>query len=56
MIFSNKLSLKPGHKARFLSLFEVVDKIYPKEKRLKKTNKSSSKNKRGGNFKSNYSL
>lgn len=29
------LSLMPGHKAKFLSLFEVIDQIYPKSEKLK---------------------
>ena len=25
----------PGHRARFLSLFEIIDQIYPKEEKYK---------------------
>lgn len=31
----NKLNLMPGHRARFLSLFEIIDQIYPKEEKFK---------------------
>ena len=43
-----KLNLMPGHRARFLSLFEIIDQIYPKEQKfqmmqqLKKASKSRS--------------
>ncbi|CAI2363742.1 unnamed protein product [Moneuplotes crassus] len=30
-----KLNLMPGHRARFLSLFEIVDQIYPKEEKFR---------------------
>lgn len=31
----NKLNLMPGHRARFLSLFEIIDQIYPKEEKFR---------------------
>lgn len=31
----NKLNLMPGHRARFISLFEIIDQIYPKEEKFK---------------------
>jgi len=31
----NKLNLLPGHRARFLSLFEIIDQIYPREEKFK---------------------
>ena len=40
----SKLNLMPGHRARFLSLFEIIDQIYPRDekfKMLKKYKKSS---------------
>lgn len=30
-----KLKLMPGHKTKFLSLFEVIDQIYPKSEKFK---------------------
>lgn len=31
----NKLNLMPGHRARFISLFEIIDQIYPREEKFK---------------------